>query len=187
MPGVPLFIISMEKRSAIVFIDGSNFYHNSKSILDKPGKIDFFKLSIFICEHFNLALKEVRYYNSVPDISDGDNTYYKHMSFLEDLKKQGIVVNTRKLRKIKENIFIEKGIDVLITADMIKKSFVENECEVCILISGDSDFVPVMEIIKEAKKEVISCCVLQGYGRELLQGKFRYFILKKEDIEKCLK
>lgn len=63
---------------------------------------------------------------------------------------------------------------------MIKKSLVDKDCEVCILISGDSDFIPVMEIIKSSKKEAITCSVLQGYARELLQGKFRYLILKKK-------
>jgi uncharacterized LabA/DUF88 family protein len=110
------------------------------------------------------------------------------MKFLEELKKQGIIVQTRKLKKIiKENISVEKGVDVLIGADMIKKSLVDRACEVCILISGDADFIPVMEIIKWAKKEAITCCVLKGYARELLQGQFRYLILKKEDLEKCLK
>ncbi len=177
----------MEERKAIVFIGGSNWYHNCKTLI-KPSKVDFTKLSKYICEHFNLELKEVRYYNSIPDIADVEKTYYKHIKFLEELKKQGIIVNTRKLKKIKkENIFIEKGVDVLISADMIKKSLVDNECDVCILISGDSDFIPVMEIIKGASKEAISSCVIQGYARELLQGKFRYLILKKEDLDKCLR
>ena len=70
---------------------------------------------------------------------------------------------------------------------MIKTALVDKNCDVCILISGDSDFIPVMEIIKSLKKESISCSVLQGYARELLQGKFRYLILKKEDLDRCLK
>ena len=177
----------MGKRYSIIFIDGNNWYHNCKSII-KPGKIDLKKLSKFICEHFNLSLKEIRYYNSIPDISDGKEVYYNHVKFLEELKKQGIIVKTRKLKKIvKENISTEKGVDVLISADMIKKSLIDKDCEVCILISGDSDFIPVMEIIKNAKREAITSCVIQGYARELLQGKFRYLILKKEDLENCFK
>jgi len=177
----------MVKRKAIVFIDGSNWYHNSKEII-KPGDIDFDKLSRHICNHFKLELKKVRYYNAIPDLSDSEEVYYKHIKFLNNLKKQGIIVSTRKLKKIlKTNVSFEKGIDVLIGADMIRKSLVNKECDVCILISGDADFIPVMEIIKESKKEAISCSVLNGYARELLQGKFRYLILKKEDLDSCLK
>jgi len=178
----------MKKRSVIVFIDGSNFYHNSKSIIDKPSKIDFVKLSKFIANKFELIIKEIRYYNAVPDISLSSEVYYKHLKFLEDLKKQGIIVCERKLKKIRElNISVEKGIDVLIASEMIKKTLVERSCEVCILISGDADFIPVMEIIKNAKYEVIVCSPQYGFSNELRQGKFRYGVLKKEDLEECYK
>lgn len=185
MPGLFIF---MEKRKAIVFIDGSNFYHNSKSLIDKPSKIDFKSLSKFICNNFQLELKEIRYYNAVPDISDDETIYYKHMEFLDGLRKKGIIVEERKLRKIKElKIKIEKGIDVMIASEMIRKTLVERKCEVCILISGDADFIPAIQIIKDAGYEVIICCPRYGFSNELRQGKFRYIVLKKEDLEKCLK
>jgi len=82
------------KRSAIIFIDGSNWYHNVKSIIEKPGKIDFKKLAGFICKHFNLSLKEIRYYNSIPDIKDNEEIYYKHIEFLKELEKADIIVKT---------------------------------------------------------------------------------------------
>lgn len=176
------------KRSAIVFIDGSNWYHNVKSIIEKPGKIDIKKLAEFICKHFNLELKEIRYYNSIPDIRDSEEIYYKHMEFLKELEKEEIIVNTRKLKKIKKlNIKIEKGIDVLIASDMIRKTLVDKECEVCILISGDADFITAMQIIKDSGFEAITCCVKTGHASELKEGKFRYIILNKEDLEKCFK
>ncbi|MBU0907564.1 MAG: NYN domain-containing protein [Nanoarchaeota archaeon] len=183
MPGLPF----MKKREAIVFIDGSNFYHNSKSIIDKSAKIDFKCLAEFICEHFDLTLKQMRYYNAVPDISDNENIYYKHMGFLEGLRKAGIVVKTRKLKKIEKlNIKIEKGIDVMIASDMIRKTLVEKECDVCILISGDADFIPAMQIIKDAGYEAIICSPKVGFSNELRQGNFRYLVLKKEWFLKCL-
>ena len=89
----------MEKRRAIIFIDGSNFYHNSKSLIDKPSKINFNSLSRFICDNFQLELKEIRYYNAIPDISDDKTVYYNQMEFLDGLRKQGIVVKERKLKK----------------------------------------------------------------------------------------
>jgi uncharacterized LabA/DUF88 family protein len=110
------------------------------------------------------------------------------MEFLNDLKKNRIIVRTRKLKKIKKaNIKIEKGIDVMIASDMVRKTLVEKECDVCVLISGDADFVPAMQIIKGAKYEVIVCSPKTGFSNELRQGKFRYLILHKEDLDKCLK
>ena len=70
------------KKRAIVFIDGNNWYHNLKSILNKPGILSFKKLANLIAEHFNLNIKEIRYYNSIPDIELGEKIYYKHMVFL---------------------------------------------------------------------------------------------------------
>ena len=176
------------KRVAVVFIDGSNFYHNSKSIIEKPGNINFNKLAKLICDKFKIELKQIRYYNSIPDISDDKEIYYKHIEFLDNLKKEGTIVKTRKLKKIKQlGIKIEKGIDVLIASDMIRETLVEKQCNVCILISGDADFIPVMEIIKEEGYEVITSCPQVGFSNELRQGHFRYLILRKEDLEKCLK
>ena len=111
------------------------------------------------------------------------------MVFLSSLKKKGINVKTRKLKRIKDNgkiIRIEKGVDMLIGTDMVNESLVEKNCECCVLITGDSDFVPVMNLIKKSGKEALSVSVIKGYSRELLQGEFRFWILKKADLRKCM-
>jgi len=186
MPGVLYFMV---RKKAIMFIDGNNWYHNVKSIVPKPRILNFRKLADMIGEKFDLDVGEIRYYNSTPDIGLGDEYYYKHMVFLNGLKKKGINVKTRKLKKIKVGgkiLRVEKGVDVMIGADMISKVLVEKKCEACVLISGDSDFVPVMQLIKKAGNEVLTTSVLKGYARELLQGEFRFWILKKMDVEGCV-
>ena len=95
---VTLVCFDMPSKTAIVFIDGNNWYHNSKCFLSKPADIDFNKLANFICTHFELNLVEIVYYNSVPDIRDGEAMYYRHLMYLSDLEKQGIKVKTRKLQ-----------------------------------------------------------------------------------------
>jgi uncharacterized LabA/DUF88 family protein len=178
----------MTKKRAVVFVDGNNWYHNVKSVVEKPRAIDFRKLADMVAEHFDLDVIEIRYYNSVPDIELGDENYYKHMVFLAGLKQKGLTVNTAKLKKIRANgktLRVEKGIDVMIATDMISKTLLEKECECCVLISGDSDFVPVMRLIKSEGREVLTASVLRGYARELLQGEFRFWILKKGDVIKC--
>jgi len=79
----------------------------------------------------------------------------------------------------------EKGIDVWIAIDMVKEAIQEN-VDVCILISGDADFVPAFSLIKEIKKEVLSMSVPNGYSNEIRQ-KFPYLILNKDRLSKCLK
>jgi len=174
-------------KKAIVFIDGNNWYHNLKQII-KPSKVDLIKITTLIGEQFDLDIINIIYYNSIPNIKPSEKIYYKHQEFLSSLRKEGIIVKTRKLKEIKDKkIQIEKGIDVMIASDMINKCLIENLCDCCILISGDSDFIPAMQIIKNAKKEVITSSVIKGYSRELMQGKFRFLILKKEMLEACLK
>ena len=176
------------KKRAIMFIDGNNWYHNVKSVVEKPKSIDFRKMADVIAKRFDLNIVDIRYYNSVPDIEFSEEVYYKHMVFLAGLKQKGLLVRTNKLKKIKadgKSLRVEKGIDVMIVVDMIKKTLLENECECCVLVSGDSDFVPAMRLVKSEGKEILTISVLKGYARELLQGEFRFWIMKKGDVTEC--
>lgn len=60
----------------------------------------------------------------------------------------------------------EKGIDVMIAIDMIKMAL-EKEYDIAILISGDGDFVPVCDLVKQCGKEVFSVSVSKGYSSDL--------------------
>lgn len=80
----------------------------------------------------------------------------------------------------------EKGIDVWIAIDMIKESINNKEINSIILISGDADFVPAFDLIKNLRKNVLSCSVPRGYSNELRQ-KFPYYILNREKLNKCLR
>jgi uncharacterized LabA/DUF88 family protein len=165
-------------RKAIIFIDGNNFYHNCKKNF-KPKKIDFNKITKKICYKFNLDLKEIRYYNSIPALSD--ISYDKHKKYLDSLKKDNIIICVRELAGRGE-FKREKGVDILLASEMISKSIIKNECDVCILISGDADFLPAMQIIKDSKKEVIVSSIYKGFSKKFREGKFRYLILKDEEI-----
>lgn len=206
------------KLRAILFIDGNNWYHNVKKIFT-PSEIDIKKVANLICNNLNYKLEEIQYYVSVPSIEDGENIYYKHMSFLSYLQKIGVKLITRKLQRLSnkqillkrketidsldlcdnckpliEEVFTdladlrrkEKGIDVWIAIDMIRLSIIENKCDVCILISGDADFVPALNLIKSHKKEVLSSFVYYGYSSEL-RAKFPYLFLSKGKLMRCLK
>lgn len=205
-------------KRAIIFVDANNWYHNVKKYFE-PGKIDITKMAEFLCKVKNYNLVEVRWYASVPSIADGENMYYRHLSFLQDLEKKGVKVITRKLQRLSnqevlkkkretidnldlcdnckplvESVFLdlgdlkkkEKGVDIWVAIDMIKFSIIDNKCDTCILISGDTDFVPALDLIKEHKKEVLTAMVPWGYSSELRQ-KFPFFILKKETLMKCFR
>ncbi len=80
----------------------------------------------------------------------------------------------------------EKGIDVWCAVDMIDKSCMKDECDVCILISGDADFVPALELIEGESREILVASPYSGFSNELRE-KFEYFVLKEEFLNKCLR
>lgn len=187
-------------KEAILFIDGNNLYHNLKNMHLKPSDISFKKLISFIAKHFKCNIKDTYYYNSIPDIRDGQSTYYSHLSYMNSLEKQGIKVHLRKLQShstkehLKEKYEIldtlelcknckpivkancsdcigsikkkEKGVDVRMAIDMIKGA-IRNEYDFPIIFSGDADFIPAMELVKELKKDVFSVSLIRGYAREI--------------------
>ena len=94
-----VFIFSRIEKKVIIFIDGNNLYHNLKQMKIKPSNINFKKLTEFIAEHFNLELKEVRYYNSMPTLRDGKDLYFSHLKFVDSLRKiSRFIIYTRKLQ-----------------------------------------------------------------------------------------
>jgi len=80
----------------------------------------------------------------------------------------------------------EKGIDTWIAIDMLNLAVIENKCDICILISGDADFVPVVKLVKDARKEILSAFVPFGYSSEL-RNSTSYFIIRKETLIKCFR
>lgn len=78
----------------------------------------------------------------------------------------------------------EKGIDMMIGIDMLNLSVIQKECDCCILISGDADFVPVLELIKRHGKGVASASLTKGYSFELRQ-KNRFLIIDREFLKEC--
>lgn len=202
----------------IFFFDANNWYHNVKRYLN-PSEVDIKKLVDLFCKIKNYELIEIRWYASVPSISDGENVYYRHMAYLDNLEKKGIKVIKRKLQKLSNKEIIEqkqtvinnldlcdsceklveaqfldladikrkeKGIDMWIGVDMLDLSIIKKNCDTCVLISGDADFVPALNILKENNVEVLTAMTSMGYSKELIDN-FPFFILKKETLLRCFK
>ena len=122
----------------------------------------------------------------------------QRLSNEEIVKKKSETINNLDLcnncKPLVESVFSdlvdikkkEKGIDIWIAVDMINLSIIEKKCDMCILISGDTDFVPALNIIKNKGKEILTSMTPSGYSFELRE-KFNYFILSREILNSCLK
>ena len=161
----------MEK--VVIFIDGNNLYHNLKAMKIKPGNIDFTKLADSICKHFNLSLKEVRYYNSMPTLRDGKELYYSHLKFIDGLKKlEKFSVLTRKLQVHSIKELLKEKQELIEVMDL---------CESCKPIVKENLLDTIGNVKKKEKGVDIMLAVdLVEYA---IKNKADYFIVLSGDAD----
>lgn len=171
-----------EIRTA-VFIDGANLFYVEKSL---DFNISFEKLSTYFHRNFNIY--NIYYYTGV-DLEDE-----KENDFLDNLAYLGMTVRKKPLKIIRtgpnENDIIKKAnLDIEIVIDMI------NTCNLydrLILISGDSDFVRALELIRSHGKEIFVMSERGHIAKELINAadsymdisKIKHLIYKKKFFKK---
>lgn len=145
----------MLKERVVIFIDGSNLYHNLKRYsISLP-----FEEIIKRVETKRKVIK-ILYYTAFLDKSVNEEGYFKHIGFLDNLKKiPNFKVILCRLRKIiLQDGSVEfkiKGNDVFLATDLIKGAY-ENLYDVAIVISGDADFIPAINLVRKKGKKVIN-------------------------------
>ncbi|MBU0957997.1 MAG: NYN domain-containing protein [Nanoarchaeota archaeon] len=153
----------MNKERVMIFIDGSNFYHNTKKLKNKGYSINFNKLVNKLSE--NRTLSNSFYYTALLDKDYNLNQYDKHQRFINELRKipsfSVVLCDLIKI-KSKEGKFIYeiKGDDVHLAHDLLIGAF-EDLYDVVIIVSGDADFIPVIKTIRKK------------YGKKIGNGYFR--------------
>ncbi|MCX6800625.1 MAG: NYN domain-containing protein [Candidatus Diapherotrites archaeon] len=93
------------------------------------------------------------------------------------------IVRAEFAETIKRSKYREKGVDVSIAIDMVALAY-SNDYDVCILLSGDADFIPALELVQLLGKEVRSTFLKFGYSTQLRQ-KFHsnFMYLDKQLLE----
>lgn len=145
----------------LLFIDGGYLSFISKHFgKGKPLKYKIEKFAINIARERNFAVKEIYYYTAPPfqgpnpseEESQRKRNYDK---FVEKLKlaKPRIIVREGRCQKI-NNIFQQKGVDTLMTMDLLKVPKRMNIKNIIILTS-DTDFVPIIKDLNDDGIDVI--------------------------------
>lgn len=134
-----LLFFKMERL--VIFIDNSNIF---KGFQKYKIKADYEKLKNIITR--DRKLQNVFLYEGVVyPISPEKKKWY------EDLhSKSGYIVKA-SFDKIALNDAFEKKIDIQIAIDMVSLAY-ENAYDAAVLVSGDGDFLPVVEKIKSLNK-----------------------------------
>ncbi len=146
-----LFIMN----KTIVLIDSAYLSYISKYFgKGKPLKYKIEKFVINICNELNLFCEEIYYYtappykSSIPTDSEKQRqrNYDKFISKLK-LVKPKIIIREGRCQKI-DNTFQQKGVDTLMTMDLLKIA-AQRKTDSIIILTSDTDFVPIIKDIRE--------------------------------------
>lgn len=188
------------KPKALLFIDGSNFYHSLKEQGRLPFDAEgFSKLFDKLSELYEI--EKIYFYDAVKNIKIDPSGYSKQQGFHIRLKgtHPNIFIKTRKLRyiadirkskiervgkklgipdscikKLKDfliemgliKLTKEKGIDVQLVVDAIEEARKRKNIHI-IILSGDADFVPAVNLLKKYDVKVVNLHPYYGSSTEL--------------------
>ncbi len=178
-------------KKVVLFIDGSNFYYGLKNIYGNKfdlSKFNFKRLGEVLAEDRDLL--RVYYYNAPLDFNKDKEKYAKQQRFFEKIKnteKMKLILSRLQKRRIKgtdKYYYVIKGDDIHIAVDMVKGAY-ENTYDIAILVSGDGDFVPAVEIVQERGKSVENAYFKQSLSWHLKQTCDKSIMLTKEILDKC--
>ncbi len=137
----------------MIFIDGSNLYHSLKGHF-KRTDIDIGKFCQKLLDKRRLI--RIYYYNAVVGRREEPERYQHQQSFFASVS--AIPYCELRLGRL---VYInwpnappyEKGIDILLTTDLLTHSF-KNNYDVGILVAGDSDYVGAVQAVKDNGKNM---------------------------------
>src|SRR3989338_1290934 len=153
-------------EDTLVFVDDGFFGLVKKHFQKEDGKPKKY-LQTFrnICKKQNLNLKHLYIYTAPPYQSpkptqkeDFLMSRYQHMTKMLRRKKWVTLREGRcqkVINELGEEIFSQKGIDALLILDMYDIKDIYQDVKKIILIASDSDFVPVIERMKQKGFELI--------------------------------
>ena len=159
------------KQKVYVFIDASNLWDAQKS---KGKMFDFEKLKKFLKDARNAEDIKIFYYTAYP--AEGSRDYSldgKHKFFTYLKKGLGFVVRKKELKRISVHSedgdrIEEKGnMDVEMTIDAIHY---RDKYDTAIFFSGDSDFIALVNYLKNGGKKVYIYSSKNNISEELRTG-----------------
>jgi uncharacterized LabA/DUF88 family protein len=178
-------ISKKSNKRVILFVDGSNLYHSIKQLGVNPGKIDYHCLFKIISKN---QFPIVRFYTAPKRAEQGKKQRALQQSFFESLKQNpNLSIHFGKLQLVHKKPFLsfrEKGVDVKLAVDLITTA---KEYDIGILISGDTDLVPAVEVATKKDKRIINAYFSMSSGKELRDKSGASFRITKEILKKCMR
>ena len=141
---------SRADERVIVFIDGSNLSH---VLSENCGRHDvqFGKFSEKLAN--GRDLRRTYYYNIRQHSERYPETGAEQEKFLHALYDTPYLEVRLGISKQRGEAMVEKGVDVMIAIDLVKNAY-EDLYDTAILVSGDGDFYPAIQAVKDVGKHV---------------------------------
>ena len=146
----------MAAKKAVIFIDNGYFIKLCWDM--KRTRTSFEKITKYIAKKSGVKDFDVYIYDCMPYQSRSPTTREGQMfarkdKFFTALRKKGFIIRFGKLQKY-HNKYKQKRVDTLWTAD-VSKLVIAKKINKAIIISGDSDFVPGVEVANSAGVDTI--------------------------------
>ncbi|NOK78966.1 MAG: NYN domain-containing protein [Chloroflexi bacterium AL-N5] len=161
--GISLEVIILNERVAL-FIDGSNLYNGMRDNLSNTRV----NLQMLMKQLLGKRQLYRTYYYNAPLTSDyEDDLREGQQRFFESLRRIPFVtVRLGRLHRRHDGSLVEKGIDVAIAVESLALAY-EDAYDTAILVSGDSDYVELVEAIKRKGKHV-ECAMFKNQSAGVL-------------------
>lgn len=166
-----------------LFIDGSNLYHGLKAECEST-KLDYLKFSQLLANKRKLI--RTNYYISTIDATRDSTTAINQQRFLDALRHVPYVTIRSRSLSYKNDIPVEKGVDILIATDMLTGAL-RNCYDTAVLVSGDGDFAPVLDEIKRAGKQVENAAFRSSRSDALISASDLFVELSKDGLRGCFR
>ena len=139
-----------ENDRVMVFIDGSNLYHVLSQSCGRHD-LQFDKFAIKLAN--GRELKRIYYYNIRQESDSNPNIGVEQQKFLESMYDTPYVEVRLGIWKQRGDIMVEKGVDVMLATDLITHAY-KDHYDTAIVVSGDADFYPALQAVKDVGKHV---------------------------------
>ena len=139
-----------ENDRVMVFIDGSNLYH---VLTQSCGRHDlqFDKFAMKLAN--GRDLKRTYYYNIRQESDTNPAVGVEQQKFLDSMYDTPYVEVRLGIWKQRGEIMVEKGVDVMLATDLITHAY-KNHYDTAIVVSGDADFYPALQAVKDVGKHI---------------------------------
>ena len=151
-----------------VFIDAANIIHCYE---DTGWKIDLKKLKKYFEAKCTLA--GIYYYSAFFEEST------RQKSFFEMLSRKGYILRVKKIRKITNDdgsVTLKGNCDTDIVVDAIS---ISKDYDTAVIMSGDSDFISLINLLKGQKKRVVVISFRGHVARDLIAAAHNYVDIGK--------